>query len=427
LAYLKRQHGSSTEPEDAEEDADDNELNNLLHLALCKTPSSDSDATANNTNMDTSGLELGKSQTSESATFNNLLSTLHGSYQVGLQHHAQPLACTDLLACTGMGVGEYGIRLPGNIVPQPSIVAMDSESDDVPLVSKRAVGSRTPNTFDVVSDGAVVATSPYTPLLTSSIERRQQQEGSPVLAGVGMSSFGIFADAAVGSGFGLISSSPMSCFRPHPAWLSEASRLLFVAVFLTQESRDVLLAMVPPLHPLVRADHMTLAYKPLSVQQLLSFPLGASVQLNIIGSVADSRTQAVVADPPPWLPPTASVSTHVTISIAIGAKAVEAGHLVKDALHRAATADPAGPLVSGAGTYVAFEEPLQLVGQLGVSLALPSGQDVVVYGVEELAAGGHISICSDNIDTFYSMHSERVKRVSACRTVWDVLICVVQA
>jgi hypothetical protein len=148
------------------------------------------------------------------------------------------------------------------------------------------------------------------------------------------------------------------------------------------------------------------------VQQLLAFPLGATVQLNIIGTAADSRAQAVAADPPTWLPPTASVSTHVTISVALGAKAVEAGHLIKDALQLAASADPAGPVVSGAGTYQHLQEPLPLVGRLGVKVALPSGQAVVVHSVDELAAGGYVSLCSDDIDTFYTMHNERVKRVS---------------
>jgi hypothetical protein len=417
LAYAKKQRAASSTPQDSEEDAEEDELSDLLNLALSTTSSSEADAAVNNTNMDIS-MELGKTETSESTTFTNLLRTLHGSEHVGLQPQAQPLACTNLLASTGlgMGAGGFGIRLPGNIVPQPFIVGPDSESDDVPLVSRRGVGSRTLDTLDVVISEAPVVTSHL--IDCSIMQQQQQQAGSPLL--VGMSGVGIVSGAAAGSGGGGVvsmlagvhSNSPLSCFRPHPAWPAEAGRLIYVAVFLTQESRDVLLAMVPPLHPLVTADHMTLAYKPLSVQQLLAFPLGATVQLNIIGTAADSRAQAVAADPPTWLPPTASVSTHVTISVALGAKAVEAGHLIKDALQLAATADPAGPVVSGAGTYQHLQEPLPLVGRLGVKVQLPSGQAVVVHTVDELAAGGHVSLCSDDIDTFYTMHSERVKRVS---------------
>jgi hypothetical protein len=50
--------------------------------------------------------------------------------------------------------------------------------------------------------------------------------------------------------------------------------------------------------------------------------------------------QAVVVDPPAWLPPTTSASTHITISVAAGIKPVEAGLLVKDALLRMALTDP---------------------------------------------------------------------------------------
>jgi hypothetical protein len=416
LAYAKRQRATSSEPKDVEEDAEEDGLSDLLNLALSKTSSSEADAAVNNTNMDII-MELGKSETSESITLTNLLSTLHGSKHVGLQPQAQSLACTDLLASggLGMGVGGFGIRLPGNIVPQPFIVAPDSESIDVPLVSTRAAGAGTPDTADVVISEAPVVTSHL--IDCSIIQQQQQQAGSPVL--VGVSGVGVVSGAAGSGGGGVVSmlagvrsSSPLSCFRPHPAWPAEAGRLLFVAVFLTQESRDVLLAMVPPLHPLVTADHMTLAYKPLSVQQLLAFPLGASVQLNITGTAADSRAQAVAADPAPWLSPMASVSTHVTISMAVGAKPAEAGDLLRDALQLAATADPAGPVVSGAGTYQHLQEPLPLVGRLGVKVELPSGQTLVVHTVDELAAGGHVSLCSDDIDTFYNMHSERVKRVS---------------
>lgn len=430
LAYGRRQPGSSSKPEDAEEDAEEDALSDLLNLALTKTPSRESESALNNCinlDMDTS-LELGKTETSESATFTNLLNTLHGSYHVGLQSQAQHLACTNWPASVGagMGAGGFGIKLPGSIVPQPSIVAEDSESDDVPLVSKRAAGCRTSNIIDVAADVAVDEVPVVASHLSNcSIEQQEQQQATcPALLGV--SGLGGVADAASGSlgGVGGVvsllaaarSSSPLSCFRPHPAWPAQASRLLYVAVFLTQESRDVLLSIAPPLHPLVSADHMTLAYKPLSVQQLLSFPLGASVQLSITGTTADSRAQAVAAEPPPWLLPTPSAAAHITISVALGAKATEAGVLVRDALQlaAAAAAEPAGPVVSGAGTFQRFGQPLQLLGRLGVRLALPCGQAVVVHSVEELAAGGHVSLCSDTVDAFYAMHSKTLQKVRNC-------------
>ncbi|WIA09664.1 hypothetical protein OEZ85_009050 [Tetradesmus obliquus] len=426
LAYGRRQPGPSSKPENAEEDAEEDELSDLLNLALTKTPSRESEsALSNSMNLDMdSSLELGKTETSDSSTFTNLLNTLHGSYHVGLQPQAQHLACTNWPASmgAGMGAGGFGIRLPGSIVSQPSMLAEDSESDDLPLVSKRAAGCRTSNIIDVAADVAVDEVPVVASHLSNCSIEQQEQQQVECSALLGVSGLGGVADAASGSlgGVGGVvsllatarSSSPLSCFRPHPAWPAQASRLLYVAVFLTQESRDVLLSMVPPLHPLVSADHMTLAYKPLNVQQLLSFPLGASVQLSITGSTADSRVQAVAAEPPPWLLPTPSVAAHITISVALGSKAAEAGVLVRDALQlaAAAAAEPAGPVVSGAGTLQRFGEPLQLLGRLGVRLALPCGQAVVVHSVEELAAGGHVCLCSDTVDAFYAMHSKRLQK-----------------
>lgn len=120
--------------------------------------------------------------------------------------------------------------------------------------------------------------------------------------------------------------------------------ILYVAVFLTPASREVLLSLVPACHPIVRADHMTLAHRP-ALAQLLALPLGAVVALRVIGQSADSRAQALAVDPPAWLPPTTCEATHVTMSLAPGVAAKEAGALLSDAMQRAAAGDMqwAGP------------------------------------------------------------------------------------
>lgn len=199
---------------------------------------------------------------------------------------------------------------------------------------------------------------------------------------------------------------------------AQVPRLLYVAVFLTRASREVLLSMVPPVHPLLRGDHMTLLYRP-SLPQLLQFPLGAQVDLRVLGCAADARVQAVFVEAPAWLE-TASASTHVTISVAPGCKAVDAGPLIRDALQQAALASAADLAYApaGLGAYQHFEEALPLVGRLGVLVDAPAatarsmgwaagaagdgvaggaggGQhtglglsEAVVYSVEELAAAG---------------------------------------
>eukprot|EP00879_Flechtneria_rotunda_P007213 GHRR01007569.1.p1 GENE.GHRR01007569.1~~GHRR01007569.1.p1 ORF type:complete len:945 (+),score=415.84 GHRR01007569.1:429-3263(+) len=193
----------------------------------------------------------------------------------------------------------------------------------------------------------------------------------------------------------------------HAAWALQASCILHVAVFLTKDSRDVLLDMVPPIHPVVFADHMTLAYTS-SISQLLHYPVGAEVQLHVIGHASDSRAQAVAVDPPAWLPPTTSACTHVTISLAVGTKAVEAGQLILDAIQFTAVSDPIATEPPAAGSYAHFAEALPLVGRLGVKLAVHGsamGKECVVYSIEELASIGGISISTDTLESFNRKHA----------------------
>lgn len=165
----------------------------------------------------------------------------------------------------------------------------------------------------------------------------------------------------------LASASPAVADAP----AAQVPRLLYVAVFLTPASREVLLSMVPPVHPLLRGDHMTLLYRP-SLPQLLQFPLGAQVDLRVLGCAADARVQAVFVEAPTWLE-TASASAHVTISVAPGCKAVDAGPLIRDALQQAALASAADLAYApaGLGAYQHFEEALPLVGRLGVLVDAP--------------------------------------------------------
>lgn len=224
----------------------------------------------------------------------------------------------------------------------------------------------------------------------------------------------------------------------------QPARLLYVGVFLTPESREVLLSMVPAVHPLLRADHMTLVYKP-SVPQLLQFPVGAEVELRVLGSAADSRVQAVFVEAPAWLE-TASDCAHITISVAIGARALDAGRLIKEAVQQAALASAAdlGYAPAGLGAYQHFDEALPLVGRLGVRVDVPtatavsmgwaragvgidqlasSRSEVVVYSVKELVSCGCFDIDQIAQDGFNSQHGhllgQQVSEASGCG--WQLL------
>lgn len=224
-------------------------------------------------------------------------------------------------------------------------------------------------------------------------------------------------------------------------------RVLYVGVFLTPASRDVLLSMVPAVHPLLHGDHMTLLYRP-SARQLLHYPLGAEVELRVLGAAANSRVQAVFVEAPAWLETSASASAHVTISVAAGgsgAKAVEAGQLIHDALQAAAQASAVdltyyqGPgVAAGAsaaavrGGYQHFDEALPLLGRVGVRVALPSataaalgwlhgaaaefdegGDDgggsaeveVVVYCVDDLVGSGCVAASREALEAYQDKHA----------------------
>jgi hypothetical protein len=210
----------------------------------------------------------------------------------------------------------------------------------------------------------------------------------------------------------------MSCFPP--AAPAPAARLLYVGVFLTPESQEVLLSMVPAVHPLLRGEHMTLVYRP-SVSQLLQYPLGSEVDVRVLGSAADSRVQAVFVEAPSWLE-TTSACAHITISISEGAKAVESGTLLQEALQQAAlasAADIAYAPTSSLGAYQHFTEPLPLLGRLGVRVGVPTATavsmgwvnasstvpeqeaEVVVYSVDELVRCGCFSFDKDALEHYH--------------------------
>lgn len=240
----------------------------------------------------------------------------------------------------------------------------------------------------------------------------------------------ILAGGASSSGASIVPSSA-SGSASVTAEAAPAVRLLYVGVFLTPESREVLSSMVPPMHALLRGDHMTVVYKP-SVQQLLQFPLGAEVELRVLGSAADGRVQAVFVEGPSWL--ATSASAHITVSVAVGAKAVAAGQLIREALQQAALASAADLAYApaGLGSYQPFDEPLPLIGRLGVWAAVPAATavsmgwagmgaaqlaageaEVAVYSVDELVQSGYFSIDKGALEGFYRQHGAKLgKQVS---------------
>jgi hypothetical protein len=385
-------------------------------------------------------LRLGSVKKGDTADSTTMASLLHTLQQGGGDGPAPQLATTTNTAAVGLG----GAARPAAV---PTLAVEGDECDgDVPLVSRRhqpCYHYSPPVTKDTptVVDSSIAWQSSPPPSgrgpgveCDASVLVQPPGASSPHAAFVDVVVPAAPARVPVGLGVVESSSSALQEQQQHPAWAAQACSLLFAGVFLTAESRDVLAALVPPVHPLLRADHLTLAYRP-SVSQLLQLPLGAEAPLHVVGSASDARSQAVFVDTPGWLQPTTSASTHITISLALGARAVEAGGLIRDALQRTADGAAAQPgTAAGGGAYQHFDEPLPLVGRVGVRMAVPAAvaaqlrqagrlthqagqahvlrqgpsgveEEVVLLSIADVAATGCITLDEPSLQLFRSRHA----------------------
>jgi hypothetical protein len=92
---------------------------------------------------------------------------------------------------------------------------------------------------------------------------------------------------------------------------------IYVGVFLDPASRKLLLDRVPPKHPTVYADHLTLAFGKNMADK--EYPVGQKMELKVWGLAEDSKGQAVLCtflDPLKLLDP--KQAPHITISCADG-------------------------------------------------------------------------------------------------------------
>ena len=79
--------------------------------------------------------------------------------------------------------------------------------------------------------------------------------------------------------------------RPTPR-SARSKQVHYSGVFLTSQSRTDLLERVPPVHDVLHAGHITLAFKP-SAQHIAGLPVGRRVAIRIDGAAANSGVQAV--------------------------------------------------------------------------------------------------------------------------------------
>lgn len=101
----------------------------------------------------------------------------------------------------------------------------------------------------------------------------------------------------------------------------------YTAAVLTKASRALLLSLLPAEHPSVRADHVTLNREP-SSEELSSFEEGSVVKFQVTGHVSGSGVQVAAVR---GLRVSTGQPAHITVSLAAGRRAVEAGPVLASA------------------------------------------------------------------------------------------------
>lgn len=107
---------------------------------------------------------------------------------------------------------------------------------------------------------------------------------------------------------------------------------VYLGVFLTPESRRELLEKFPPKHESVRADHVTLKFKP-SDEDMAKFleknRLGEEVDVEVVGYADDEKGQVVQVKLPEKLSGMDDRTPHVTVSVSPGTEAVYSNELLE--------------------------------------------------------------------------------------------------
>ena len=106
-----------------------------------------------------------------------------------------------------------------------------------------------------------------------------------------------------------------------PLTLIENTR--YLAIFLTKQSREKLLAAIPPAHSKVIADHVTVKVNP-TEDEIEQFPEGEMTKFQVTGVAQDNAVQAVSVRGVK----SAKKNPHITISVAPGHKAAESDKLL---------------------------------------------------------------------------------------------------
>lgn len=105
------------------------------------------------------------------------------------------------------------------------------------------------------------------------------------------------------------------------------SKPAYIGIFLDPASRRRLLREVPPLHRDVRADHVTVVFRPTD-EDLGLFNFGEKIRLQAVGVAEDSKAQAVLVRVPRHLGALAQRRPHITVSVAPGTEPAYSNRLI---------------------------------------------------------------------------------------------------
>jgi hypothetical protein len=153
------------------------------------------------------------------------------------------------------------------------------------------------------------------------------------------------------------SASPFNCSMPSQV-------VEYVGVFLLPSQREKLLHMFPPVHSVLYATHMTMAYQPCDdyLHEFELMPWGLPVELRVLGNQSDSKGQALVVSPMPHVY-SQNEFKHVTVSCIDGVGAVYSNEMLESE------------------GYVHLQSPLPILfGRVGASLY----NGTIIYSIDQL-------------------------------------------
>jgi hypothetical protein len=101
-------------------------------------------------------------------------------------------------------------------------------------------------------------------------------------------------------------------------------KVIYTGVFLSPESKKILLEKIPPSYSKIFAHHLTIKYRP-SVEEIKSLSIGKKVTLKITGITEDDKCQAVVVK----TDLSSNEFPHITISTLEGTQPVYSNELIK--------------------------------------------------------------------------------------------------